>query len=37
MPGVKEEVGHTYGSFSEKTMQRINNHIIKENVKTNEA
>jgi len=37
MPGVKEEIGHTYGAFSERTMQRINNHIIKENTRTNEA
>jgi len=33
LPGLKSEVGQTYGAVSNKTMQRINKHKIKENSK----
>ncbi|ORX87704.1 hypothetical protein BCR32DRAFT_264122 [Anaeromyces robustus] len=37
IPGYKGEVGHTYGVISEKTMQRINKHKIKEYAKATSA
>jgi len=37
MPGFKNEIGQTYGAISEKTMQRINKHKIREYAKMTSA
>jgi len=35
--GIKNEVGQTYGALSDKTMQRINRHKIREYAKATKS